>query len=321
MKVVWAVNQNDGDGGLGVLFLLIIGIVLAPLVALTVFTTVPLLVALHRRAKQDFVFNEFLLPMIAAGAAYWALRSLLIYWFGVDDILFADTPLAGRGRRGDSDLLWYAGNLRYCGIALLAAIVIGGTFLAKFTGKTFRQAVIESAIALSLCLGAFEVFLLVASTIGTPIREISFFGWIMFACYCGLVVALLTGLVLGIIANFVRDGTFRETLQWAMLGTFISSLFTAGIFYFFQLGDRFIDATMGPQGQSSGFAGGLPGYVLLVIPGLLFCLYWLAFAWADVLATPRARLLASLVLGGVGSFATLAATSGLAAAFIASPIF
>ena len=78
---------------------------------------------------------------------------------------------------------------------------------------------------------------------------------------------------------------------------------------------------MGPQGQSSEFAGGLPGYVLLVIPGLLFCLYWLAFAWADVLATPRARLLASLVLGGVGSFATLAATSGLAAAFIASPIF
>lgn len=135
---------------------------------------------------------------------------------------------------------------------------------------------------------AFEVFLLVASSIGAPIREISFFGWIMFACYCGLVVALLTGLVLGIVANLVRDGTFRETLQWAMLGTFISSLFTAGIFYFFQLGDRFIDATMGPQGQSSGFAGGLPGYVLLVIPGLLFCLYWLAFAWADMLAMPRA---------------------------------
>ena len=118
MKVVWAVNQNDGDGGLGVLFFLIIGIVLAPLVALTVFTTVPLLVALHLRAKQDFVFNEFLLPMIAAGATYWALRSLLIYWFGVDDILFTDTPLTGSGRRGDSDLLWYAGNLRYCGVAL-----------------------------------------------------------------------------------------------------------------------------------------------------------------------------------------------------------
>jgi len=264
-------SGGGGISGLIALPALLLGIVLAPVAAVIAAVATPVLVALGRRRGEDLRHRDMLWPAAVTAFVIVAINAALAF-LQRDEI----------GRSPFGPIL----------VMEVVAVLAAGFVLQRMgTHDSYLRAVTDAALAFIAPVVLCIALVAFSNRIGGFYADIPLILWLPALGLVAAMISALTGMVYGALARWVFRQPFREAFVTGMLGAFVSIIVTGLIFYFFQPGEPFVRAVLTRARDGGSVPGGLAGFVLLLIPGVVLC--GAVTVWRNAAAAPRrARLLA-----------------------------
>ncbi|GGE19819.1 hypothetical protein GCM10011360_05700 [Primorskyibacter flagellatus] len=248
-----------GGAAAGVLLflpLILFALAILPVAGIVAFVASALMSERLKRQGRPIALRVLFFPM--AAAAFWV------------SFVFLGTCFLMLGTGGAGAVI--------AGLILAASVGAGiaAVVYARMTGAGFAVAMVEVQTYVVAPSAALLVVFLIGYAIGVPLPDRTLLEWMLWTGMGGAVIAVQAALVYALVLRVTTGRAFLATGVTSGLAVFLGLFATACVFYFLQFGGAFIDRIGGRTGSEldpslNGIWGGLPGFVLLLVPGVLTC--------------------------------------------------